>query len=379
MLNKKCISPVVATALLLVIVVLSIVGFQYWFDSYSSSTFSDVEMKSSNDLGNSKIENVINNELYFINGLDNNVSVTSIKVGEIDCNFSSELVPGMNIINISTCTDNLSVTVNDIVIITNKKVFSKTEIFEKLEINKNVESEPTPEIPSGPLRDYTTVILNDAPIVYWGLDEEEDLPGNTFKDLTATANHGDYIGSPSLNQTGLIAGNKTSIEFGSGNYGYLENDLPSYDSQDITIEAWAYLNAPTSSTIFHFGDAAVSSHRGYFFGITSDLKLRFQTWTDTWVGIYTTNPVITINTTHYIVVTHNSTSEEIKYYVDGLIIETISHTGGIHENSYPIRIGAVKSSSVTEFFNGRLDEIAYYTKVLTPEQILDHYNAGIGN
>ncbi len=44
--NKKCISPVVATALLIVVAVLAVVGFQGWFGTFSSKLFTDTETQS---------------------------------------------------------------------------------------------------------------------------------------------------------------------------------------------------------------------------------------------------------------------------------------------------------------------------------------------
>jgi len=46
MYSKRAISPVVATALLLVVAVVAVVSFQTWFGSFSSSTFSKVEIES---------------------------------------------------------------------------------------------------------------------------------------------------------------------------------------------------------------------------------------------------------------------------------------------------------------------------------------------
>jgi len=45
---KKAISPVVAVALLLVVAVVAVVGFQTWFNTYSSGIFTNTEQKSSN-------------------------------------------------------------------------------------------------------------------------------------------------------------------------------------------------------------------------------------------------------------------------------------------------------------------------------------------
>ena len=46
MLFKKAIGPVVASALLLVVAVVAVVGFQGWFNNYSSGMFSNTETQS---------------------------------------------------------------------------------------------------------------------------------------------------------------------------------------------------------------------------------------------------------------------------------------------------------------------------------------------
>ncbi len=50
-LKKKAISPVVATALLLVVAVVAVVGFQSWFQTYNSGLTADVEQRSANTEG----------------------------------------------------------------------------------------------------------------------------------------------------------------------------------------------------------------------------------------------------------------------------------------------------------------------------------------
>ncbi|MCA9486383.1 hypothetical protein H6501_00135 [Candidatus Woesearchaeota archaeon] len=44
--KKKAISPVVATALLLVVAVVAVVGFQAWYNSFQSSKLADAEQQS---------------------------------------------------------------------------------------------------------------------------------------------------------------------------------------------------------------------------------------------------------------------------------------------------------------------------------------------
>lgn len=104
MLNKKCISPVVATALLIVVSVVAVVGFQQWYSSYESIILSDTEKKSSSSIGNVGIEYISDEGIiYIINRGSVNVSINTIKIGNTDCNINQELKPGVNNISIGRC------------------------------------------------------------------------------------------------------------------------------------------------------------------------------------------------------------------------------------------------------------------------------------
>jgi len=63
MKNKNAVSPIIVTALLLTITVLSVVGFQNWYQTYSSITFTNIGQKS-NINSQLKIETIINEKLY---------------------------------------------------------------------------------------------------------------------------------------------------------------------------------------------------------------------------------------------------------------------------------------------------------------------------
>jgi len=125
MFNKKAISPVVATALLLVVAVVSVVGFQTWFNTYSSTIFTNVEQKSTSNF-DTGIENLIGSTLYFKNGGSSNITILSVKVGSNDCLINGSYSTGMNIISLgNNCTLNLTTSTPEIFVLTDTKVFSE--------------------------------------------------------------------------------------------------------------------------------------------------------------------------------------------------------------------------------------------------------------
>ncbi|MFW6285665.1 MAG: BspA family leucine-rich repeat surface protein [Nanoarchaeota archaeon] len=121
LINKKTISPVVATALLLVV---AVVGFQGWFQTYSSGLFSKVEQDSSIDVMNTRIDTVLDNNLYFKNGY-NNLTITEIKLNDVSCLIDKSYGKGMQTINISGCVETHQSTA-EVIVVTNKGLFTKT-------------------------------------------------------------------------------------------------------------------------------------------------------------------------------------------------------------------------------------------------------------
>lgn len=134
MYNKKAISPVVATALLLVLAVVAVVVFQGWFQTFSSSLFVDVEKKGSISNLNLGIENLIGSALYVKAG--DGLNITSIKIDGNNCNISDYFY-NISKINVSNCLYNLSTSTPEIVLITDKGIISKFVYIKNLNSNEN--------------------------------------------------------------------------------------------------------------------------------------------------------------------------------------------------------------------------------------------------
>jgi formylglycine-generating enzyme required for sulfatase activity len=133
MFNRKGISPVVATTLLLVVAVLSVVGFMSWFESFQSSNLVDVERQSSSGKIYTSVDQFIGDTLYIKNGYDN-LSINDISVDGISCgiNMSSSdtlikiSLAGNSCINFTSSTP-------DFVVYTKEGVFSKKEYIKSVD------------------------------------------------------------------------------------------------------------------------------------------------------------------------------------------------------------------------------------------------------
>lgn len=125
MKNIKGISPVVATALLLVVGVTSVVYFQGWFTSFESKLFSDIESKV--DTNSLTIEYLEADNIYVRNYDEENLTYNNIKVGGISCNINGTIAAqGVYSINLGTCLLGEQIGPKEVVVYTNKGIYSQT-------------------------------------------------------------------------------------------------------------------------------------------------------------------------------------------------------------------------------------------------------------
>ncbi len=123
--DKNGISSFVSIALLLVISVVAVIGFQIWFSIYQSSNLANVDQKSSGGTINSYIDKVIYSDIYFRNEYDN-LSLTAVKVDGRLCSVSSQnLTKGLKTIDIGNCLNVAKSVTPEVLLVTDKGLFSK--------------------------------------------------------------------------------------------------------------------------------------------------------------------------------------------------------------------------------------------------------------
>ena len=123
-MNKLGLGPVVATSLLFIVAVIGIVGFQSWFNTFSTSTLSSVESQGS--LSNVDVQTLIGSNLYVANTGTSNITLSSIKIGGVNCDLSTSILePGINEIDVGTCLIQNTRGVQEVAIYTDNDVSSE--------------------------------------------------------------------------------------------------------------------------------------------------------------------------------------------------------------------------------------------------------------
>lgn len=125
---KKGLSPIVALSLLVVVSVVTVSSFQVWFQSYSGTLYNNAESQDS--VIGTQVEAMIGDTLYFNNKYEN-ILVDKISVNGFECTTNSSFNKSISRINVSSCIENITSGKAEIVVYSDKGIFSKELVYEK--------------------------------------------------------------------------------------------------------------------------------------------------------------------------------------------------------------------------------------------------------
>ena len=244
---KKAISPVVATALLLVVAVVSVVGFSGWFQTFQSELFVDIERQGSISNLNIGVEALVGEILYFRSA--DGTQINSVTIAGVECSgLNSTYSSGIQALNVSNCLDQVTSTTPEIVIVTNSAVLSK-RVFIVNNNQVNLEGSCNTQVP--------TVIENNGNF-------------NLLSNGIVTC-----VGA-SVGDTGVLNGViYTAVSNQNlSDRGVLESDVPFYETactslvttmnfQD-SITGGVFYNSNINPDISHWDVSNVTNMRGLF-------------------------------------------------------------------------------------------------------------------
>ncbi len=151
----------------------------------------------------------------------------------------------------------------------------------------------------------------------------------------------------------------------SENQNYIEVlDSPTLDIQNnLTICAWINTSANSDERIVGKPDA-------YIFGVVYAGNLYFNYYNGTdWVAYSYSNSKVNDGKLHFVCVTYSSGT--VKFYIDGRLDNIVTVTNATIANSnYNLYIGGMPLWN-SWYFNGTIDEVRIYNKVLSSEEILN--------
>jgi len=202
--------------------------------------------------------------------------------------------------------------------------------------------------------------LNSLLKGYWKLD------GNAL-DASRSGNHGTI--SSTLEVPG-VRGSAYAFD-GANDYIALGTSNDYARSNNLTVCAWVY-SASTSGVQRVFSTSYSRSNQGFGFG-QADGKIRFTTFA---VKDYETSAILpTGEWVHIAAVFDND--NDVSFYMNGEFVAKVDGTKPTMSTSSYAVIGKLSVAGSSEFWNGSIDEVRYYTRSLSAQEISAIYSATV--
>lgn len=228
--------------------------------------------------------------------------------------------------------------------------------------------------------DYPTTILADNPMAYYRLEETS---GTTAIDSSST---GAFPATYAQDNTAIypiqgqpgIDTNSISLnaQFPSSVVAY----DPAFDAQaPFSFELWVRPTSTSASDyrcpIGNFSGWNVATPSGWYVYQTPGSPTTFAFITAS--GVWITYSGVNVFNWYHLVGTYDGTNAS--FYVNGTLVGTQSALGynsNSLENEGVNFFGIGQRGDNTSYFDGNIDEVAYYANALTAAQVLAHYQVG---
>lgn len=218
---------------------------------------------------------------------------------------------------------------------------------------------------------YASEVLADSPLWYARLG---DASGTTMTDSSGNGRNGTYS-NITLGTTGLLTGDSDTAA--SFNAVSSECNVPNgswMNTSSVTYEALIKSSHLSAYHVFMCRDSAGT--RGGMFRTTPSGKLEMEIRNNSGT-LYTATgtTTLTTGTVYHVAAVFDSAGNTLKLYLNGVQDgSTVTTSGTAFSNSLPIELGVYAGAGLY-WWNGVIDEAAYYGTALSSGRIAAHYTA----
>ena len=194
-----------------------------------------------------------------------------------------------------------------------------------------------------------------------------------------STNHGGYVNGVTRGVTGAIAASTDTAASFDGVNDYVQmtgtTGFP-VGSASRSVEAWFKTTSSARQVLWDYGSLASTQEFGLWIeagGATMDA----WGWGNGNDKIFTMPSAVNNGAWHQVVLTYNGTT--LTLYIDGVALPTQAATRATVMDSYGFSIGAVVNPGDANsggYFNGSIDEVSFYTSVLSQATVTEHYQLG---
>jgi len=203
---------------------------------------------------------------------------------------------------------------------------------------------------------------------YWKLDETS---GTVAVDSSLNGNDGTYTNGVLINQTGNV---DQAADFdGTDDYvGVADN--PSLQMDD-TFSLSAWIRADSSANV---NQMIINKEGEYELSLFPGGKLYWGvTNTDPGWSWHDTGHVVAIGKWTHVAMTYDNGT--VNTYANGVLVDTYSGSGAVGDQ-YPslneLRIGGRMNNPPGKYFDGRIDDVHVFSRVMCPEEVFGQYKEG---
>ncbi|WP_299820574.1 LamG-like jellyroll fold domain-containing protein [uncultured Pontibacter sp.] len=212
---------------------------------------------------------------------------------------------------------------------------------------------------------------------YFGLDETAST--SAYKDYVS-ATTADCTNCPTATE-GLFAG---AQQFDGKDDGLNINDVKNFEwgpNSDFTIELWMQVSGSSSSSRVMLGRSATDSRMIWWIGVDANGYAVFELRDRQRNGFIMGDQGVKVNDGkwHHVAVVRDGRLRRNKLYVDGFAVGNFEFDYSDNfESVAPVNVGYLDLDNKYRY-NGKLDEIMVYNRVLEEPEMRSRYNKGAGN
>ena len=235
--------------------------------------------------------------------------------------------------------------------------------------------------------DYSAVVNEHGPVAFWRLD---DTNGTTATD--ETGNHdGTYEGGVAIGEAGAVGDSAGAAVFdGHNDHVEVPHD-DAFEAESGTVMMWIRPDDLGGDQGLFSKDSKHYDDGGHLHIELdgSKVKVRLQgreNENEDFSSHTVESPSGTAQEGQWMQVAFTWGATGMALYVNGTLVDSDSFTGGIEDNQEPIVMGASQthsgdqsSSGLREFFEGAMDEVAFFDTALSDEAIAETFTAGSWN
>jgi hypothetical protein len=215
----------------------------------------------------------------------------------------------------------------------------------------------------------------DSLISHWKLDEASGTRSDSHSSNDLTDNNTVTQAVGKISNAGQFT--KANSEF----LNITDNASLSVGDIDFTIAAWVYADSvPTGSNTHAIVAKDASGVRGYALTVfdSSGAKFAFQVGSD--ASTFTNHIDSTFGNVPtgewiYVIAWHDATANTLNIQVNNGTVDSVSYSSGGYDEAQDFRIGQHFGGNN---WDGRIDEVSFWKKVLTSQERTDLYNSGDG-